>query len=102
MRRAAIAALVVATLGAAGAAAAPRHATESRAIALAAASLTEVLPRIVPDASYSFGSSNSLAEQVRRGAPFDVYLSASPTYTQALHRDGLARKPSPRGAMAKS
>ena len=36
---------------------------------------------------YSFGSSNSLAEQIRRGAPFDVYLSASPVYTQALYRE---------------
>jgi molybdate transport system substrate-binding protein len=62
-------------------------------IVLAAASLTEVLPRIAPEASYSFGSSNSLAEQVRRGAPFDVYLSASPVYTQALYRERLARKP---------
>ncbi len=65
----------------------------ARPIVLAAASLTEVLPRIFPDATYSFGSSNSLAEQVRRGAPFDVYLSASPAYTQALYRDELTRKP---------
>ena len=64
-----------------------------RPVVLAAASLTEVLPRIVPEAAYSFGSSNSLAEQIRRGAPFDVYLSASPLYTQALFREGLARKP---------
>ena len=49
----------------------------------------------MPDASYSFGSSNSLAEQIRRGAPFDVYLSASPIYTQALLREQLARKPVP-------
>jgi len=62
-------------------------------VVLAAASLTEVLPRIEPDASYSFGSSSALAEQVRRGAPFDVYLSASPIYTQALHREELVRKP---------
>ena len=52
-----------------------------------------MLPRIFPDATYSFGSSNSLAEQVRRGAPFDVYLSASPVYTQALYREELTRKP---------
>lgn len=62
-------------------------------VVLAAASLTEVLPRIAPDATYSFGSSNSLAEQIRRGAPVDVYLSASPLYTQALYREGLVRKP---------
>lgn len=64
-----------------------------RPIVLAAASLTEVLPRIMTEASYSFGSSNSLAEQIRRGAPFDVYLSASPSYTQALYREQLTRKP---------
>lgn len=63
------------------------------ATVFAAASLTEVLPKIEPDARYSFGSSNSLAEQIRRGAPFDVFLSASPLYTGALHDEGLARKP---------
>ncbi|MGH3137778.1 MAG: molybdate ABC transporter substrate-binding protein [Gaiellaceae bacterium] len=68
-------------------------AATARPVVLAAASLTEVLPRIVPEASYSFGSSNSLAEQIRRGAPFDVYLSASPIYTQALKQEGLVRKP---------
>jgi molybdate transport system substrate-binding protein len=65
----------------------------ARPVVLAAASLTEVLPRFVSDAGYSFGSSNSLAEQIRRGAPFDVYLSASPVYTQALYRERLTRKP---------
>jgi molybdate transport system substrate-binding protein len=65
----------------------------ARPIVLAAASLTEVVPRIVPAASYSFGSSNSLAEQIRRGAPVDVYLSASPVYTQALYRERLVRRP---------
>ena len=57
------------------------------------ASLTEVLPRIEPEGQYSFGSSSTLAEQIRRGAPFDVYLSASPLYTQALYREKLTRKP---------
>jgi molybdate transport system substrate-binding protein len=65
----------------------------ARPIVLAATSLTEVLPRIEPDAGYSFGSSNALAEQIRRGAPVDVYLSASPVYTRALHREQLVRKP---------
>jgi molybdate transport system substrate-binding protein len=86
-------ALVAAAVLAAAGVARDESVTADRPIVLAAASLTEVLPRIVPDASYSFGSSNSLAEQVRRGAPFDVYLSASPVYSQALHREGLARKP---------
>jgi molybdate transport system substrate-binding protein len=67
--------------------------TAARPLVLAAASLTEVLPRIEPEASYSFGSSSTLAEQIRRGAPFDVYLSASPIYTQALHREEHVRRP---------
>jgi molybdate transport system substrate-binding protein len=93
--RLAVAGLLASTVAAALAAAAPGadDRAAARPIVLAAASLTEVLPRIAPDSTYSFGSSNSLAEQIRRGAPFDVYLSASPLYTQALHREQLARKP---------
>jgi len=68
-------------------------AANDRPIVLAAASLAEVLPRIFPEASYSFGSSSTIAEQIRRGAPYDVYLSASPSYTQALRRERLARDP---------
>jgi len=68
-------------------------AATARPVVLGASSLTEVLPRIAPDAAYSFGSSNSLAEQIRRGAPFDVYFSASPLYTQALYQEGRLRKP---------
>ncbi|MBA2740421.1 MAG: molybdate ABC transporter substrate-binding protein [Actinobacteria bacterium] len=97
-RRAAIAGLasvLAAAMVTAAALSAPAQGDRAaaRPLVLAAASLTEVLPRIAPDASYSFGSSNSLAEQVRRGAPFDVYLSASPSYTQALYRETLTRKP---------
>ena len=88
-----VAALAAAASALALAAPASDRAATARPVVLAAASLTEVLPRIEPEASYSFGSSNSLAEQIRRGAPFDVYLSASPIYTQALNREGLARKP---------
>jgi molybdate transport system substrate-binding protein len=62
-------------------------------VVLAAASLTGVLPRVEPGGRYSFAGSNQLAQQIRQGAPFDVFLSASPQYTQALHADGLVRKP---------
>ncbi len=62
-------------------------------VVLAAASLTEVLPRIAPAARYSFGSSSQLAQQIRQGAPADVFLSASPVYTQELYAAGLVRKP---------
>jgi molybdate transport system substrate-binding protein len=66
-----------------------------RPIVLAAASLTEVLPRIEPEGRYSFAGSNQLAQQIRLGAPFDVFLSASRAYTQDLYREGLVRKPVP-------
>jgi len=94
VRRAALTALVLA-LATGAATAAPNHTSAERPIVLAAASLTEVLPRIASEGRYSFGSSNALAEQIRRGAPFDVYLSASPVYTRALRDEGLVRKPVP-------
>ena len=87
--------LAVGSLAAATAPSSPAHdsAAAGRPIVLAAASLTEVLPRIEPDATYSFGGSNQLSQQIRLGAPFDVFFSASPIYTQGLFRDGLVRKP---------
>ena len=63
------------------------RATDGQATVLAAASLTEVLPRIDGSARASFGGSNQLAQQARQGFPFDVFLSASPQYTQALHAE---------------
>jgi molybdate transport system substrate-binding protein len=85
--------LLLALVGASTAAGSVEVRSADAATVLAAASLTEVLPRIDPDARYSFGSSNALAEQIRRGAPFDVLLSASPVYTRALREEGLVRKP---------
>jgi ABC-type molybdate transport system substrate-binding protein len=77
--------LVVAAL-VAGVVVAPTAArpTEGPATVLAAASLTETLPRIDGAARASFGGSNQLAQQARQGFPFDVFLSASPRYTRAL------------------
>jgi molybdate transport system substrate-binding protein len=60
---------------------------------LAAASLTEVFPKIDPSPRYSFAGSDQLALQIRQGAPADVYAAASPKYTQLLYHDGLVRKP---------
>jgi molybdate transport system substrate-binding protein len=71
------------------------RATEGPATVLAAASLTEVLPKIDASARASFGGSNQLAQQARQGFPFDVFLSASPVYTQALFGEGLVHKPVP-------
>ena len=79
------AALVLAPAGGAGASA--------RVTVYAASSLTEALPRIDPRPSYSFAGSNQLAFQIKQGAPADVFASASPSYTQALYREGLVERP---------
>jgi molybdate transport system substrate-binding protein len=81
---------LVAAIAAAPIAARP---AEGPATVLAPASLTEVLPRIDDATRASFGGSNQLAQQVRHGFPFDVFLSASPQYTRALFAEGLVRKP---------
>lgn len=93
MRALAVVGLTAALVTAGSATGSSRESSGDVATILAAASLTEVLPRIDAEARYSFGSSNALAEQIRRGAPFDVFLSASPLYARALHDDGLARRP---------
>ena len=59
----------------------------------AAASLTEVFPKISANPRYSFAGSDQLALQIRQGAPADLYAAASPKYTQLLYRDGLVGKP---------
>lgn len=94
MTRALLIAWVVAAAGVAGTtlASTSRPAGDGP-IVLAAASLTEVLPRLEPRGRYAFAGSNQLAQQVRLGAPFDVFLSASPVYTQELFREGLVNKP---------
>jgi len=59
----------------------------------AAASLTDVFPRIDKAERYSFAGSDQLALQIRQGAPADVFASASPKYTELAYRDGLVAKP---------
>lgn len=76
-----------------GASAGTTSTADGPATVLAAASLTEVLPRIDTAARVSFGGSNQLAQQARLGFPFDVFISASPRYTRALFAEGLVRKP---------
>ena len=39
--------------------------------------------------TFSFGPSGQLEQQIRHGAPYDVYLPAARTYGESLHRDGL-------------
>jgi molybdate transport system substrate-binding protein len=59
----------------------------------AAASLTDVLPRIDPAERYSFAGSNTLAAQIQQGAPADVFASANMTLPQQLYAKGLVTKP---------
>jgi molybdate transport system substrate-binding protein len=59
----------------------------------AAASLTEVLPRIDKAPRYSFAGSDQLAIQIQQGAPADVFAAASPKQPELLYRSGLVRKP---------
>jgi molybdate transport system substrate-binding protein len=59
----------------------------------AATSLTNVMPEIKRDATYSFGGSNTLQLQIERGAPADLFLSAQPNEAQALYRAGRCQRP---------
>jgi molybdate transport system substrate-binding protein len=59
----------------------------------AAASLTSVLPQIDRQPTYSFGGSNTLAAQIRQGAPADVFASANTSIPQQLYEAGLVEKP---------
>jgi molybdate transport system substrate-binding protein len=60
----------------------------------AAASLTDVFPRIAKAPRYSFAGSDQLALQIQQGAPADVYAAASPKYAELLYHNGLVGKPS--------
>jgi molybdate transport system substrate-binding protein len=59
----------------------------------AAASLTQVFPKIDRAPRYSFAGSDQLALQLQQGAPADVYAAASPKYPELLYHQGLVRKP---------
>src|SRR6185312_4937005 len=59
----------------------------------AAASLTDVFPKIDPAQRYSFGGSNALAAQITQGAPADVFASANTALPQQLFSKGLCSQP---------
>lgn len=59
----------------------------------AASSLTDAFPKIDRSATYSFAGSNTLAAQIRQGAPADVFASANMALPNALQKDGLCSKP---------
>ena len=68
-------------------------ATATRVTVYAAASLTDVFPRIDASSQFSFAGSDQLAAQIENGAPADVFASASPKQAELLHHDGLLRRP---------
>ena len=59
----------------------------------AAASLHDAFPKIDGAQTYSFLGSNQLQAQIERGAPADVFASASPNEAGALFRAGLCTRP---------
>ena len=93
MRRLAVASTLVLLVGAGWMSAQTNDLADDPVTVYAAASLTEALPRIAPDARFQFAGSNQLTLQIRQGAPADVFASASPIYTQQLYREGLVERP---------
>jgi molybdate transport system substrate-binding protein len=91
MRRFLLALVLAAAIAGSSALAANRD--DRPATVYAAASLTDVLPKVSPSPRYQFAGSNQLALQISRGAPADVFASASPAYTQQLFTDGRLEKP---------
>ena len=87
MRRIVLALLVVALLAPAGAVA------RTQLTVYAAASLTDVFPKIDSFDRYSFGGSNALAAQIQQGAPADVFASANTALPNQLYAKGLCSKP---------
>ena len=64
-----------------------------RLTVFAAASLTEVLQDLDPNARFNFAGSDELATQLREGAEADVYAAASPKYPEQLFAEGLVEEP---------
>jgi molybdate transport system substrate-binding protein len=94
-RRFVVSALVLAVsvavlLPAAGSA---RVDSSGRLTVFAAASLTDVFPKIDARPRYGFAGSDVLAVQIQQGAPADVLAAASPKYPDQLYKQGLVQRP---------
>ena len=68
-------------------------ASQAQITVYAAASLTDVFPKIDGAQRYSFGGSNMLSAQIQQGAPADVFASANMTLPSQLYAKGLCSKP---------
>jgi molybdate transport system substrate-binding protein len=67
--------------------------SSGRLTVFAAASLTDVFPKIDARPRYGFAGSDVLALQIQQGAPADVFAAASPKYPDLLYKQGLVQKP---------
>jgi molybdate transport system substrate-binding protein len=85
--------LVVACMLVALTAATAQAAGKATLNVFAAASLTNVFPRIDGAERYSFAGSNALAAQIQQGAPADVFASANMTLPRQLFAKGLVTRP---------
>ncbi|MGZ4386805.1 MAG: molybdate ABC transporter substrate-binding protein [Gaiellaceae bacterium] len=83
---------LLAAIAAAAVPATPQR-TSAQIRVLAAASLTNVFPQIDAGPGYSFAGSDTLAAQIRLGAPADVFASANMSLPGALFAQGLVEKP---------
>ena len=90
MRRAVVL-LVLALAGCGGSDPEPSAPAPPRVFA--AASLRDAFPQIDAAPTYNFAGSNQLQTQVERGAPADVFASASPKEAQALYAAGRCTRP---------
>jgi molybdate transport system substrate-binding protein len=79
--------------GALASAGSARVDSSGRLTVFAAASLTDVLPKIDARPRYGFAGSDVLAAQIQQGAPADVFAAASPKYPELLYKLGLVQKP---------
>jgi molybdate transport system substrate-binding protein len=86
-------ALVAAAVVLGVAATSARSASRAQLTVYAAASLTDVFPKIDASQKYSFGGSNTLAAQITQGAPADVFASANTTLPAQLNAKGICSKP---------
>lgn len=83
---------LVASAAAALAGAAP-VAAQAQVTVYAAASLNHAFPALDHAPKYNFAGSNTLQTQIERGAPADVFASASPTEAKALFDEGRCTRP---------